>query len=57
MAVEIRELVIRTHIRTNEARRSPSNTDEIRVIKKQILDECKRLIKAVENSSRSTYMR
>ena len=56
MAVEIRELVIRTHIQTREQSRVNRPTEEnLNAMKKQILDECKRMIHM--GTHRPTYKR
>ncbi|MCH9659510.1 MAG: hypothetical protein K0U54_01220 [Bacteroidetes bacterium] len=56
MPIEIRELVIKTEIRSSQ----PSDMteiprDELRKIKKQLLQECKKLI--IEHTRRSAYKR
>ncbi len=43
MAVEIRELTIKTEVRTQSAERSAGlSAYEMKVLKKQIVEECKR---------------
>ena len=56
MAIEIRELVIKTEIRSSESRsNNKKSPKELKDLKKEILKECKRLI--VNNSIQKKYKR
>lgn len=56
MAVEIRELIIKTEVRTSNKDESHNMAvDDINVMKKQLIQEFKRML--VNTTSRQTYKR
>jgi hypothetical protein len=56
MPIEIRELVIRTEIVTNNTKNLASAKEkELSVLRKQLLEECKRLI--AEKNQENSYKR
>lgn len=56
MPIEIRELIIKTEISSTSGRHSGGVKEkELNLLKKQLLEECKRIIS--ENTKRSDYKR
>ncbi|MCM0668899.1 DUF5908 family protein [Flavobacterium tyrosinilyticum] len=56
MPIEIRELVIKTEIVTNNTKNSALTKErEISILRKQLLEECKRLI--AEKNQENSYKR
>nr|WP_294921923.1 DUF5908 family protein [uncultured Flavobacterium sp.] len=56
MPIEIRELIIKTEIVTNNTRNSSAVKEkELSVLRKQVLEECKRLI--AEKNQENSYKR
>jgi hypothetical protein len=56
MPIEIRELIIKTEIKNKPTRQSVNpDSQEIKVLKQQIIDECLRLIK--NKNQRSSFNR
>ncbi|VXB08373.1 conserved hypothetical protein [Flavobacterium sp. 9AF] len=56
MPIEIRELIIKTEITSsNKIREDIPKENEINLLKKQLLDECRRMI--TEKTKKSNYKR
>ncbi|WP_316821912.1 DUF5908 family protein [Pedobacter gandavensis] len=56
MAIEIRELIIKTEISVRDRNyESGINEEELRQLKKQVLEECKRFI--AERTKKTSYKR
>ncbi|MFT3795829.1 DUF5908 family protein [Flavobacterium sp.] len=55
MPIEIREIVIKTEIASKEAGSAALRENEILLLRKQLLEECRRII--AEKTKRNTYKR
>jgi len=56
MAVEIRELIVKTEVSTGSSGNSiVSNSADLKHLKKQVLEECKRML--LEREKKSNYKR
>lgn len=56
MPIEIRELIIKTEIVSKDSfKDSNANETEIQLLKKQLLEECKRMI--AERTKKNSYKR
>jgi len=56
MAIEIREVIIRTEIKTSSSKESSRLTNQTKdIVKRELLEECRRML--FETSKRKTYNR
>lgn len=55
MAIEIREIIIKTEIRAGERKPAEANAKQLAALKSQVLAECKRII--AEKMEKRTYKR